>query len=363
LKIKNKKKNGDKRSKGTKEKIFSIHKEENGPPKKKHSLSNSKIAFPDISIKNLISGNQEPKKENKKKAKRINNNKVNINIIPINNFNYKKRNKRISRVENRKKTTSKKMKINKTLNNNINPTIKAEDKRNYLFQNLNDQELNSLEYKSAIQIDKRTYFQYYWALLKKKNILLFTFYPSNDYNLTTIKICLLLTSFSLHMTIHGFFFSDETMHDIHINYGSLPFTKQIPYLLYTSVITSVINMILRNISLSEKSIIDMKANSQKNMKSEKITFFSNLKIKYIVFFISSYLLLLFFWYFISCFCAVYINTQIILIRYAFISFCTTMIYQFGLCLIPGIFRISSLRSANKNLNACYNISNLIALLI
>jgi hypothetical protein len=72
LKIKNKKKNGDKRSKGTKEKIFSIHKEENGPPKKKHSLSNSKIAFPDISIKSLLNGNQEPKKENKKKAKRIN---------------------------------------------------------------------------------------------------------------------------------------------------------------------------------------------------------------------------------------------------------------------------------------------------
>jgi hypothetical protein len=261
--------------------------------KKKHSLSNSKIAFPDISIKNLLNGNQEQKKENNKKTKRINNNKVNINIIPINNFNYKKRNKRISRVGNRKKTTSKKKKITKPLNNNINPTIKAEDKRNYLFQNLNDQELNSLEYKSAIQIDKRTYFQYYWALLKKKNILLFTFYPSNDYNLTTIKICLLLTSFSLHMTIHGFFFSDETMHDIHINYGSLPFTKQIPYLLYTSVISSVINMILRNISLSEKSIIDMKTNSQKNMKSEKKIFFSNLKIKYIAFFIINLKLIIF----------------------------------------------------------------------
>ena len=65
------------------------------------------------------------------------------------------------------------MKINKTLNNNINPTIKAEDKRNYLFQNLNDQELNTLEYKSAIQIDKRTYFQYYWALLKKKYFIIY----------------------------------------------------------------------------------------------------------------------------------------------------------------------------------------------
>jgi len=49
---------------------------------------------------------------------------------------------------------------NKTLNknnlNNIEKTI-----------NLNTQELNSLKYEEALELDKRAYFQYYFSLLKK----------------------------------------------------------------------------------------------------------------------------------------------------------------------------------------------------
>ena len=40
---------------------------------------------------------------------------------------------------------------------------------------LNDEELNNLEYENALLIDKRTYCQYYFSLLKKKHLILFTF--------------------------------------------------------------------------------------------------------------------------------------------------------------------------------------------
>ena len=52
---------------------------------------------------------------------------------------------------------------NKTLDkndsNNIEKTI-----------NLNTQELNSLKYEEALELDKRTYFQYYFSLIKTKHI-------------------------------------------------------------------------------------------------------------------------------------------------------------------------------------------------
>ena len=67
--------------------------------------------------------------------------------------------------------------------------------------NLNDEELNTLEYEIAIVCDKRTYFQYYWSLLKKKHLILFTFLPANDYNVLSLKISLFLLSFSLYFTI------------------------------------------------------------------------------------------------------------------------------------------------------------------
>ena len=59
---------------------------------------------------------------------------------------------------------------------------------------LNDHELNSLDYKEAIKLDKRTYLQYYWSLIKTKHILIFTFLPTKDYNSYIIKIELFLFS-------------------------------------------------------------------------------------------------------------------------------------------------------------------------
>ena len=85
-------------------------------------------------------------------------------------------------------------------------------------------------------------------------------------------------------------------------------------------------------------------------------------IKFILFFILCNFLLIFFWYFISCFCAVYTNTQMILIKDTLISFTISMIYPFGINLIPGIFRMPALRAVNKDKKCLYKISRLLALI-
>ena len=124
-----------------------------------------------------------------------------------------------------------------------------------------------------------------------------------------------------------------------------------------------INKLLMYLSLSEKSILDLKR--EKNMKevsdkSHKIE--KCLKIKLLIYFVLSFLLMLFFWYFISTFCAVYSNTQTILIKNTLISFAISMIYPFGYALLPGIFRIPSLRTKNKDLEYMYRLSELVALI-
>ena len=74
------------------------------------------------------------------------------------------------------------------------------------------------------------------------------------------------------------------------------------------------------------------------------------------------LFMLFFWYYISCFCAVYKNTQIILIKDTLISFMISMVYPFGINLFPGIFRISALRSKEKDKKYLYNIGKILSML-
>ena len=228
---------------------------------------------------------------------------------------------------------------------------------------LNDEEMNNLEYELAIILDKRTYFQYYCSLLKKKQLILFTFLPANDYNLLSLKISLFILSFSLYFTINGFFFSDDTMHKIHEDKGGYSVICRIPQILYSSLISAVINMLLKMLSLSEKNILMIKQLKDVNLAlKEKRSIEICLTIKFNIFFILSTLLLSFFWYFISCFCAVYSNTQIILIKDTLISFGLSMLYPFGLNLLPGFFRLPALRTKNKDKKCLYNISKLVALI-
>ena len=231
------------------------------------------------------------------------------------------------------------------------------------IKDLNDEELNNLEYELAIAIDKRNYFQYYYSLLKKKQLLLFAFYPSKDYNLVAVKISLLLLSFSLYFAVNGFFFTDDTMNKIYEDKGTYDILYQIPIMLYSTIISSIINMLLKTLSLSQRQILSIKLEkdfleAQKKSKNIK----KYLQIKLGIFFIFSLLLMIFFWYFISCFCAVYKNTQLILIEDTLLSFALSMIYPFGLNFLPGIFRISALRAPKKDKKCLYKISGLIALI-
>ena len=69
----------------------------------------------------------------------------------------------------------------------------------------------------------------------------------------------------------------------------------------------------------------------------------------------------FFWYFITCFCAVYSNTQIILIKNTFLSYGLSMLYPFGIYLIPGIFRIYALRAEKRDKECLYKVGIFVAL--
>ena len=74
----------------------------------------------------------------------------------------------------------------------------------------NDYELNNLEYQKALEIDKRNYLEYYISLIKRRQIIIFTFYTNDDYNSKIIKISLFLFSFSIYFTINTLFFNDST---------------------------------------------------------------------------------------------------------------------------------------------------------
>ena len=85
-------------------------------------------------------------------------------------------------------------------------------------------------------------------------------------------------------------------------------------------------------------------------------------IKIILFFIITYILLFFFWFYLGCFCAVYKNTQLHLIKDTLISLGTSMLYPFGIYLFPGCFRLAALNNKKHDKECMYKCSKALQML-
>ena len=331
------------RKKNIKKKI--IFNNNNGESKRKILINQKKRIK-----KNLNNSNQQKclklkNKSNKDKITKLN---VNNNIISNNHVSKQLLNKK--KKKNLILTTNKAKNKVKNNNNNNEPN----DIKKYI-----DYELNNLEYEEAIKIDNRSYCQYYVSLIRTKHLLIFSFFNNNDYNSKIIKIYLFFFNFAINYTISAMFYSETMMHQIYIDSGAFNFVYQLPEIIYSALITAVINLIMTNLGLSQDNIINIKKNKKEEKNGIIQEELNKIKLKSILFFIITYILLFFFWIYLGCFCAVYKNTQTHLLKEVSSSFASSLITPFFVNLLPGLFRIPAL---NKNRSCLYKFSTFLQIL-
>ena len=352
-------------------------KEENDSQNKKNKININKL-------QKEISLSKQKKKKNKKNLHKTlkiktNKNKINLNINHSNpKSKYGKKKQSLNMYNSSKKMIVNNLKGSLKYSLNLNmkeymfssKRIKSElihntfNDRNKIkiIKKYSDFELDDLEYSEAIVYDKRSFINLYIYIVKKEHLIIFTFCYCKDFNLISIKLSLFIFSFCLDITTNILFFDDESMHKIYLDYGKYNFISQIPQIIYSTIISESMNIFLKYLSLSEKEIYEIK--KYKNIKEvgdgiKKLI--KCLKIKFFFFFFICFIFMIFFWYFISIFCAIYENTQIILFKDSSLSFLTSMLYPFGLYLLPASLRIISLRSIKKNKKILFKISNIIPL--
>ena len=302
-------------------------------------------------IKNIKELNLKSIKEESNEDKNNNFQNPPKKIKPIINKNSKKRNDNTN-ITNSIVQIKKKTKLNETKK----------------IMQYNGEELNNLTYKLALIYDKRSYLQYYISLLSIKHPLLFTFFNDKEYNVKIIKIDLFLFGFALYYVVNALFFNDNTMHKIYEDEGAFNLNYQLPQILYSSIISSVFNIILKLLALSNGAILEYKGlrkkkqNNKGNLDDKEKKLIKNLQIKFLIYFIISTIFLLFFWYYASMFCAIYQNTQIHLIKDTFISYGLSQIYPFAIYLLPGIFRIPALSNAKAKRKCLYNFSKIVQMI-
>jgi hypothetical protein len=220
-----------------------------------------------------------------------------------------------------------------------------------------------MDYKYAIELDKRDFLAYYFSLLKLKHLIIFTFFISEDYNVYIMKISLFLCSLALYLITETIFFNDENMHEIYTYKGKYNFIYQLPFILYTTIISVFFNKILKLLSLPQRSILKLKQLDQISIMTKQMFLYLKIfKLKLVLFNIIGFIILVFGWYYLTMFCAVYTNTQIYLLKDTFSSFGLSLVYPFGINLIPGFFRIYALRDPKKNRKCLYKFSKLVSLI-
>ena len=226
---------------------------------------------------------------------------------------------------------------------------------------LDDFELNDLDYLEAIELDKRPFSQMYWSTLKREHSILFTFFSWNDYNISYIKFARFIFFICTDIAMNVYFFSDDSMHKVYLNYGKFNFIQQIPQIIYSTIVLNSVETIICYLSLTDKHIYQIKA--LKNYKSNKIAIFHILKcikMKLIGFFAFTSFFFFFYWYSIACFCAVYQNTQIIFIKDCISSFLTSLTTPFVIYFLTSVLRFISLRDVTKKRFKCvYKLSGIL----
>ena len=220
-------------------------------------------------------------------------------------------------------------------------------------------ELNDLDYEEAIKYDKRSFFEIYWNTLKREQIILFTFISYNDYNYFNIKLAKLTFLITTDMAMNVLFFSDDSMHKIFLNYGKYDFVQQIVQIIYSTIISQLLEVFLCFLSLIDTYFYHIKNLTPPNESSKAYELLKCMRKKLIIFFIFTFLFFGFYWYVIAVFCAVYENTQIIFLKDSILSFVFGIAYSIILYLIPTILRLCAIKYPKQNLKCIYKLSGII----
>ena len=222
-----------------------------------------------------------------------------------------------------------------------------------------DLELNELEYEEAIQLDKRTFPQLYWATIQREHIIFYIFVKCNDFSLLSIKLIRLIFLIVTNMALNAFLFSDDSIHKLFVDHGKYDFIRQIPKIFYSIVFSELIELFLCYLSLTDRPMYRIKSYVLKNDANKIEEEFKCMKIKLTMYYLFTTIFFALYWYIISVFCGVYTNTQIAFIKDSAISFSICLIYPFIIYFFSNSLRICALRDSKKRLKCIYKLGNII----
>ncbi len=208
-------------------------------------------------------------------------------------------------------------------------------------------EYDEMTFQSALLYDKRNIFYAYWEELKDKQIFLCLFF-NKHLMLKQLKIASFLIGTATDFFFNAFFYTDKYISK-NYNDGALEYVTTLPKTILSSILTQLFCCFLDYLISSKPILLFLKKKLKKNniyyRQCNSIINMCICKIR--VFIIVTCFTLIFFWYYITAFCAVYQNSQINWIKDALNSFWMSLLTPVALCFISLLLRNISIKKKNK----------------
>ena len=256
------------------------------------------------------------------------------------------------------------MKIVKSLKNkqekknDIISSVSSSGKSQTNDNSKDHQDLNYLTFDEVKTNEKKNICQYFCFTFQNNRILLNLFRKKSDFNLTIIKISLILFFFPLCLTTTSILLNNKHMEEIH------EYKKQNKIIkihkngtiisIYSSLICSIIMSLLKNFFINNNLI-----NIDKKGERTIDDVFKCIKIRIYCYYAITLILLMFFFYYVTIFCVLFENTQLILFYFMIASWIWCFIYSIIICFVSALLRKISIE---KDKSKLFKISKFLNLL-
>ena len=244
--------------------------------------------------------------------------------------------------------------INKTTNIITYNASSSIEEKNISYTN---EELNELTYNQAFLYDNRNFRELYWEYLKHKQQILNAFILDSDVNLKSIKISMLYLSIGIDLSFNALFFTEEIQDKNYESNGHISIFVTLPKVIFSCIGSVIISTVLSLLSSFARKFNRLKKVTNKEKLSEEVALFmKNLKCKLTIYFTIVFVLMIFFWYFVIAFCAVYPKYQNMWLGDSAKSLLISMLFPFLFALVIVLLRYYGTK---KKVKILYRISNII----
>ena len=223
--------------------------------------------------------------------------------------------------------------------------------------------LNNYDYETAIKYESRTFWRILYIVMISKDNILNTFILKSPLESEPLRICLLIFVYISDLALNTLFYFSDNISDKYHYTGKYLYWYTLFNNILISVISTVLSMILNgilNLMADSKDDIEEEFKEEEKKLREDPKYkvseerkeeilrkinkcLKKLKIKMTFFVIVDFIILLFFFYFVTAFCEVYKNTQTSWISDAVVSIIISFPIELAIALAITIIYFLSIK--------------------